>query len=324
MKKIIIFLTMLLIVILSSVLYLKHPLKSDVATQKNNIIKENTTAQTSIENILTELTSNKFLPRAITEQGNIEMISYLNQLCSKLNLSFVFNDSYLHEFNYSFNEFNLITEKEESKNIISNNIIGKIKGKNSNNAIIFTAHFDGFGKSILDNLSGCATLIRMIENINAQNIIPQNDIIIAFTNAEMSGFWGSKALVDDISTQYTKMYNINLDCIGLKNGGSLALQNISKVEESTQLYDYTKKELEKYNIKYENVISSKKLERRLKENRGVSDYISFEHKNIPNLHLAQSNFGNIVDRENEGIETIDFLELEKIAQALADLAINYQ
>ena len=61
------------------------------------------------------------------------------------------------------------------------------------------------------------------------------------TNAEMAQFIGSQNFVEDIIPIYDDIYNINIDCVGAKSAGPLALKNISRIEESSILYDSLKK-----------------------------------------------------------------------------------
>ena len=51
------------------------------------------------------------------------------------------------------------------------------------------------------------------------------------TNAEMAQFIGSQNFVEDIIPIYDDIYNINIDCVGAKSAGPLALKNISRIEE---------------------------------------------------------------------------------------------
>ncbi|UZQ49188.1 M28 family peptidase [Clostridium kluyveri] len=62
------------------------------------------------------------------------------------------------------------------------------------------------------------------------------DIIFCAFNGEEEGTAGSCAFVKQITSKslYNSIYNINIDSIGSKEGGKLALKNMSKV--SNKLY----------------------------------------------------------------------------------------
>lgn len=120
--------------------------------------------------------------------------------------------------------FGDFTFKDEE--IKANNIVGKIKGKKSNEALILSAHFDHVGsigdmvfKGSVDNASGISVLLKVaekLENYERENEIERDIIIVAF-NGEESGCQGSKAFVKEIKNNYDKIINLNMDCLGVKD-----------------------------------------------------------------------------------------------------------
>ena len=313
-------LTILLIVSIYTILKNKQINKQKKYTKI--ISNEDTQISIDIEKIISDLCSNEFNNRAVGYQTNDLATKYLNNLFENLNLEFVFNDSYLHKFNISINEFNNKTKQDEEIQLKANNIIGKINNTKNKNAIIITAHFDAFGKGSLDNASGVGTVIKIIDILKSKNNTFNNDILFCMTNGEMNRFVGSRALVNDLKTKYSNLYNINIDCIGLKNGGPLALKNISKVKDSNKLYESAKNSFKNDNIEFLNVVSSEKLQYALNNGTGVSDYMAFEEKKFPNIHIAQSNLNSLPQQENLGEEILDFKYINNLANAISNWIVK--
>lgn len=116
----------------------------------------------------------------------------------------------------------------------AHNVIGKIAGKNTEEkrAIVISAHFDHVGKAgkntflgSIDNATGMTALMNIAKELVEQSKEQpfSSDIIFAAFNAEESGLFGSQAFVNGISSQYDSIANINLDCIGYKEGGKISL-----------------------------------------------------------------------------------------------------
>lgn len=278
---------------------------------KENINNKNIV---DIEQTVADICSDKIGKRMIDDDGNKKATEYIEKVFQSLNLEYVFENTYLNNFDFKDIE---IGGKERIINI--SNVVGKINGSNKKNAIVITAHFDAYEKSVLDNASGVGTVLKIAENIkhDLKNNSLKQDLIFCMTNAEMKGFIGSQNFINDINGKYEKIYNVNIDCIGLKEGGPLALKNISKIEASENLYSSIKDVLNKNNIEFVDDISSKKVKKLLEAGYGISDYISFEEKNYPNIHIAQSNMGSLNDRVKEGVETLDYTYLNELAKAIS-------
>jgi len=79
------------------------------------------------------------------------------------------------------------------------NILTKIKGKNSDKALLLLTHYDSAPHSSLgasDAGSGVATILESIRAFLATNKQPQNDIIILISDAEEIGLLGASAFVN--------------------------------------------------------------------------------------------------------------------------------
>ncbi len=127
-----------------------------------------------------------------------------------------------------------IKSEYKGKTVIAKNVIGKIPGKNNKKAVVLSAHFDHVGWAgetvfygAVDNASGTTVLLDLAERLKEQsdNAPFDMDILICAFNGEEFGLLGSMEFVDDISQKYEDIYNINIDCVGSKTGGKIALDN---------------------------------------------------------------------------------------------------
>jgi Zn-dependent M28 family amino/carboxypeptidase len=110
----------------------------------------------------------------------------------------------------------------------SENVIGVLPGsQRPNEAIVYTAHWDHFGKDeslqgdqffngAIDNATGVAAIIEIAEAFTHQPTPPQRSVVFAAVTLEESGLLGSQYLVahspyalDEIAA------NINIDALGM-------------------------------------------------------------------------------------------------------------
>jgi len=139
--------------------------------------------------------------------------------------------------------FESVTER-----IWANNVIGKIPGKNKEEAVVISAHFDHIGwagdevyNGAIDNSTGIAVLLNVAKELNnyMQESNFNKDIIIAAFNGEESGRQGSISFANEIKKEYKDVYNINIDCIGIKDGGKLLIANyVSEQKNKTKAIEY--------------------------------------------------------------------------------------
>ena len=294
------FIILILLIVLSHIV-IKNTSKVSTPTPKVNNNIPNT------EEIINYLCSETINDRAIGTEGNKLVTTYIENLFKALELNPVFSDSFLNNFYY------------ESENLNLSNVAGKLNGTNNNKAIIITSHFDAWCNGALDNASGVATTFRIINKLkNDINTIPlKYDVIFVMTNAEMAQFIGSQNFVEDIIPIYDDIYNINIDCVGAKSAGPLALKNISRIEESSILYDSLKEILKENNIEYSDTFSTDKVEYFYNNNSGVSDYFSFEKNGIPNIHIAQQGISDLILNDNDKPENLDFNTIDILGDTLA-------
>lgn len=318
----------LIIAMSSSLIACDSNKDSQIKNDENNTTKEELNINENkvkeehnidIEKIVVKLSSNEIKSRGFKDDGNKLAVDYINNVFSDMNLETVFDSSYLHQFTFE-NKDATEDGKLINEEIKLNNIVAKVSGKNNKKAIVITAHIDSFGKGVLDNASGVGTALKIADIL--KNDIPNYDVIFCITNAELQGFIGSKYFINDIKSKYDNLYNVNIDCIGLKTGGPIALKNISKVEESEKLYSSLKNQFTQDGIEFEDIISTDKLKMALENNLGVSDYFSFEEEKIPNIHIAQSGIAPLPEKENDGPETLDYNNLNKISKGIAKWIIS--
>lgn len=293
---------------------------NDIETEaqiENNIVNksiDSSIKNIDIKDIIDTLCSDKFEGRDVGTKGNEYTVDYMEQTFKELKLDFVFESSYLHEFELGY-------ENKKAKNVI-----GKIVGKNPKNAVVVSAHLDHIGiidgklyRGALDNASGIAALIEiasLLKQKSEKNSFDFDIIICAFNSEEGPPFAGSKSFVKEIKSQYDKLYNINIDCIGAINGGKLALKNISRITGySNKLYEEMRNIMKKNEIEYSNNAVSEKA---FIHNVMLSDHSSFEKAGIPNIYIGDENTKALVHKITDVPEILDFDKIKKIADAIAE------
>ena len=293
------FIILILLIVLSYIVIRNTSKVSTPASKVNNI--------PYTEEIINYLCSETINDRAIGTEGNKLVTKYIENLFKDLELNPVFSDSFLNNFYY------------ESENLNLSKVVGKLNGTKTTKAIIITSHFDAWCNGALDNASGVATTFRIINKLKKDiDTIPlKYDVIFVMTNAEMAQFIGSQNFVEDIIPIYDDIYNINIDCVGAKSAGPLALKNISRIEDSSILYDSLKETLKENNIEYSDTFSTDKVEYFYNNNSGVSDYFSFEKNGIPNIHIAQQGISDLILNDNDNPENLDFNKIDILGDTLA-------
>lgn len=269
------------------------------------IIKRYSVDYKNIEDIITTLATEEYSPREILTEENDKTTKYLEDIFAELGLETVFEDSYRQKIIRGLDLYN---------------IVGKVSGENNKEAIVITAHFDAYSGS-LDNSSGVAVAIEIAEKLIDD--IPNKDVIFSLVNGEERDLKGSEALVPALIPMYQKIYNINIDCVGSKKAGALALKNISRVEDSSELYDSIKERFTEDKVDFEDSISSEKVKYYMQTGDGVSDYVHFEQNNLPNIHISQQGIDGLTE-DMAGPESINFKNLKKLADSLSKFVVEFQ
>ncbi len=198
------------------------------------------------------------------------------------------------------------------------NVVGVLKGTDSKKAWILSAHFDGtasYGKVLMtsayDNGSGTAALAEIARQLGeyAKRRKLKNDIIICFFNGEETGISGSKSFIYELRNRYEEMYNINIDCVGGKNCGALAMKPYN--EESRALYDAVTEQLKKHNIAHD-----------VSKYYGASDHSSFTELGIPVLVFGQVDVFAIAHSPDDKIENLDINKINELCKLITRFVIE--
>lgn len=272
-------------------------------------------SNTNVKQIISDLCSDKFQGRLTGSKGNDEVSKYIEKIFKDLELSTLFDNSYYHK--YYQNIVSAYNDNSSDSRIDGvNNVVGVIKGTDSKKAVVISAHFDHIGyingkivRGALDNASGVATLIEIAHTLKERSneTLFNMDIVICAFNGEEEALQGSKAFVNDIKSKgaYENLYNINIDCIGAKNGGRLALKNSNNV--SSKLYNHIKITMKKHNIEVVDI-----------KIKGHSDNMSFERAKIPNVFFVQENIERLVHVHTDTPDILDYDQIKKISNAICD------
>lgn len=289
--------------------------QAPISSAPNKVNIEPSVTISSIEEIVNTLSSDQFEGRLTGSKGNEKAGEYIEKIFRDIGLEPFHSSSYYQKFSQEV----IGTyggDGSDAKVETVNNVIGVIKGKESKNAVVISAHFDHLGyvngkimRGAIDNASGVAALIEIAhvlkEKSKAQAF--DMDIVLCAFNGEETGLNGSKAFVKEVKSNsiYNNMFNINIDSIGAKEGGKLALKNESKL--SSKLYGAIKATIKKHNIDFSDVAA-----------QGLSDHRSFENGGIPNISIVQENIKKLIHKPTDTPNTLDYVQIQKIADSISD------
>lgn len=188
-----------------------------------------------------------------------------------------------------------------------NNYIGVIKGEDSTRAAIIGAHFDAAGANgdiysagAVDNASGVAMMLGAAQRL-CEGGTPAIDIVICAFNGEEDDLRGSAAVAQDITAQYEASYYVNIDCVGLLQGGA---------------YRYTTDEQTPLAQAFAAAFTSAGYAL-LPDAAGASDWISFDGARIPVVALDQPSFLAVYHTTDDRPVALDVAELERLSAFLA-------
>ena len=313
--------------------------KSTISNNLTFEVEKNYT-ELGIRGIMEELTSDNYLSRVVGTDENTRTQEFIKDYFEYVGLEPFNNDTFYHEVNLT-NEMRRIFNPNEKNNNEVNNIIGVIKGKDSSKAVVISAHLDHVTvreriqetanindssqmkitkiEGAIDNASGVSVLLESAKDLASKYKFkkPKYDIIFAAFNAEELGLIGSSKFVDDFKDKYDSWYNINIDCIGIKGEGGLAVKNSDS--KSQPLYDDFIEILEENNIYYEMVPYARNKEGRIV---GSSDHMSFRINNYASLVIGQDGIVGIVHTKDDNMSIVDFDLIENTKNALVDFIIK--
>ena len=201
------------------------------------------------------------------------------------------------------------------------NVAGIIKGKDRSKAVVISAHFDHMGwqgdmvfLGALDNASGVAVLLSTAGQVKALlgEKEPAVDLIFVACNSEElrdrgegEGCMGSTAFVKAVKPMYSSLFNINIDCVGGKASGPLAMGTADEMSEP--LAEELKQWMNGAGIPVSDACYD------------VGDHTSFRHAGIPAMVLGQE-LGSITPYIHVPTDTADKLDYEQIGQISTALA----
>ncbi|AKA70462.1 M28 family peptidase [Clostridium scatologenes] len=272
----------------------------------------------TIQETVNTLCSDEFEGRLVVSKGNEKVGEYISKTFKDIGLASLFGDSYYEPYAQEvYKKYGVIDKNDKSENKGVHNVIGVIKGKDSKNAVFISAHFDHVGyedgkiiRGALDDASGMSALIKIAHTLKEYSKEKpfDMDIVLCAFNGEEEALSGSRAFVNDIKSKsvYSNMYNINIDCIGAKKGGTnLALKDKSKI--SGKLYNAIKVTLKKDNIGFGDTAV-----------KGSGDHMSFERANIPNVFIVQEGIEKLVHKPTDTPDILDYGQIYRIANAISD------
>lgn len=208
------------------------------------------------------------------------------------------------------------------------NIIGKIDGRNSNQVYLLTAHMDSTAASsgtndpapgADDNGSGTAVVMETAAVLKSVSNQLNTSLEFILFSGEEQGLWGSYHYVNNLSSQKTIKGVVNIDMIGNQgpsgdctnfgykpyNGGDVLSQAIVSANR-------------KYNIGLD--ASS------VQSSNGRSDHKPFWDRGIPAIFGFECDFSPVYHTVNDKLDKINFNQLTKNAKALvaalAELAME--
>jgi len=255
-----------------------------------------------VEQIMLELTDDKYAGRINGTEGNLLATLYLVETFESIGLSKWDANSYEHPYYDN-----------------ASNVVGVIEGKDKTKAIVITAHFDGifnegesFTQGALDNASGVAAMLRIATNLLELEEQPETDILFVAFNEEEIGLKGSAAFVPKVQEYYSEIYNINIDSIGLKDVSYMFNLTNSMGEHSKVLNQELLEVFSEHGIPY------------MEYSFGVmSDNRSFLINNITSMPITQDVeiIKEIFHTQKDVIDIIDIANIEKVADSITEFII---
>lgn len=205
--------------------------------------------------------------------------------------------------------------------LTTHNVIGKISGKKHKEAIVISAHIDHLGQSgkttylgSVDNATGISGLVKLASLLRESSETEQFnfDILLVGFNAEEKHLAGSRALVKELSKQYKSIININLDSIGIKDGGDITF--VGNEKGSKEIGNILKK-----------IANTKKYTCKVDVQEGAnltSDHVAFLEAGFIGVNVSQENFDKIHTLQ-DNIEYVDPLPLKNAIDIVYEFTKNF-
>lgn len=193
-----------------------------------------------------------------------------------------------------------------------NNIVGILRGENSDRAIFITAHYDHVGSygdtvfpGALDNASGVAVMLETLRIFLQENVTPPVDIVFCAFNGEEMDLQGSRSFLEQnfMNLNYEQVNVINLDTIGFAQETRLVVSG-----SQSALTSQVMNALQNYGFLCEI------------ETAGKSDHYTFESHGIPAVLIATYGTvpNTIIHTPADQSDLLDLNQLEQLGAFLFD------
>ncbi|CAM1339088.1 M20/M25/M40 family metallo-hydrolase [Tenacibaculum aestuarii] len=201
---------------------------SDMIPSVSSSKKEIKTADFSVDNALYHLKNISQKPHHTGTEEHKIVQEYLVQELKKLGLN--------PEVQYQ-----TAINKKWRAATTTENILARIKGSDSNKALLLLSHYDSNPHSSLgasDAGSGVVTILEGVRAYLAANKTPKNDIIILFSDAEELGLLGAQAFVEN--HPWAKDVGLVLNFEARGSGGSSYMLMETNGKNKTLLTEFLK------------------------------------------------------------------------------------
>lgn len=274
-----------------------------------------------LQKIVTALSADSMEGRLVGSYGELKTAVYLSSELLKIGVK-PYQDSYAQPFTYLYSPNPHDSTEAAKQQINSQNIVGFIDN-HQQRTIVIGAHYDHIGRnehnnsSLVnsagqihngadDNASGIAAVLTLAKHIQTNKSLEPVNYLIAFFSGEEDGLVGSKALVEQLTSDSLAISAmVNLDMVGrldslnhLYIGGIGTSPRFGEIVQSANHYDFK-------------IVSDS-------SGIGPSDHTSFYLKNIPVLFLFTGTHSDY-HKPSDDSEKINFDGLTKIQAYLNDL-----
>jgi len=290
----------------------------------------------SIHSYVYNLSSSKMEGREVGKIGDKIAADYISSIFRRIGLDSIGFNGYFQKFRMnklSSDNSNLIPQNRFdtiiNRDIITQNVIGFFKGgKNTNETIVISGHYDHLGKindstfyaGADDNASGVASMIeiaRMFQIAAKNGIIPEKNILFIAFDAEEKGMLGSSYFINNVpDTIGSIILNINLDMLGRNR------RNDSKYNKIVFMIGWGKnKGYYKRKIKYQNrsnknlFIKKYPLPFSSIALKSFSDHYMFINMGIPAIHF-QTGMHNDNHTISDSPDKVNYERLTEITKLL--------
>lgn len=256
-------------------------------------------ALVDIEAVLATLTSGS---RFVGTAGNTAAGEYLEGMLREIGVEPLSPDGYRQSYRQSV----------EGQDYTPFNVAGRIRGREGGQAVVLSAHFDTESNTpgAVDNASGCAAVLRIAEQLASQGA-PATDVVLCFFNGEEQYYIGSAAFLPVLEGMYGEFYNLNIDSVGMKDGGSY-MMGYRPDDPGAGLIAALRDALGQHGLPCDETVNAEVN----------SDHKSFLRGGYPGVTCSQENLYDVCHTERDTAELIDYAGLERLCEAVTDFILS--